>query len=64
MDVATFKRRDVATQRRDITEKASKKFVHFEDPMAKKLSPLVNVTPWTCNAQHERILPNTCVRES
>ena len=39
MDVATFKRRDVATQRRDVatqrrdvTEKASKKNVHFDDP--------------------------------
>ena len=32
-----------------MTEKASKKFVHIDDPMAKKLSPLGNVTLWTCN---------------
>ena len=69
MDVAMFKRRDVEMSRRcDSTSRRYRegfqKFVHIDDPLAKKPSPLVNVTFWTCNAQHERILPNTCVRES
>ena len=64
LNVTTLKRRDVSAQRRDITEKASKNFVHIEVPMFKKLSPLGNVTLWTCNVLQKRILPSTCVRES
>ena len=69
MDVATFKRCDVETSRRcDSTSRryieGFQKFLHIDDPLAKKPSPLVNVTFWTCNAQHEWILPNTFVRES
>ena len=72
--VATFQRRvklasrrlNVATlERRDVTEKAPKNFsLHIKQPWFTRISPLVNVILWTCNALQNLILPRTFVFKS